>query len=349
MEKRVLFIDLNDGHIFLDSVHNINYWGRREFRKGATNITHPAGIYNTYCNHMKALQLTELISLSLPWRNCSLKFDMSAEAGIEDYYTFDHCHKDARLLILYFKKSEPEFINSFDGRRKEYKVISKSISFLEDEQSGGLMISKVGPISLECIKNDLRKMGVKLHCDPVKCDIPKSEADNIYRSLVSSYCGGFTNPEPFAVVKIAEEKAKEKKETKTMDYIDNFWKYHSIKIYNDRLELLDDLNKNNVNIVRIQDPKSKEIIEKNRDLFILFLKDISDEALFGRHLQLIFIPKEHKTILKSDIKQSVIVDHDGKGKFDYLLAKELIFCKYRNKGKYDWYDKLTQHRKIKEV
>lgn len=132
-----------------------------------------------------------------------------------------------------------------------------------------------------------------------------------------------------------------------MDYIDEFWKNNTIKIYNDRLELINDKGLYPTKTVRIQDPKSKEIIEKNRDLFILFLTDLDDR--YVSPLQLIFIPSEHKTIMKSNVNQFVIVDHDSKDKFDYLLAKELIFCKYRNKGKHGWYDKLTRYIKIEEV
>ena len=371
MSKQVLFVSLHDGCVFLDKTDSPFYRGRRYECKIGGRI-YPSGLYS-FDGKIKSIELTELLIPVLKFGSYyPIKFEL--DEGVRERYIYNFDHFNYRepttgcnngMYTLYFKRTQPKPVTYVEGTKWINEVINKSISIMENDQISGMAIKSMYHSSLEYVKKDLRKMGVDIWYDAIKPEplitaeelsksvLPDSISDIIKESydkmmmdaLRRSYTGGFT------VIKIDKnelDKNKEVKETKiVMDYIDHFWKHHSIKIYNDRLELDDDRVKEAEKIIRIQDPKSKEIIEKNRDLFILFLKDMEDQ--YGRALQLIFIPSERKTILKSDTKQSVIVDREGKGKFDYLLAKELIFCKYRNNGHYDWYDKLTQHRKIKEV
>ena len=350
MSKQVLFVSLHDGCVFLDKTDSPFYRGRRYECKIGGRI-YPSGLYS-FDGKIKSIELTELLIPVLKFGSYyPIKFEL--DEGVRERYIYNFDHFNYRepttgcnngMYTLYFKRTQPKHVTYVEGTKWINEVINKSISIMENDQISGMAIKSMYHSSLEYVKKDLRKMGVDIWYDAIKPEPVKLTAEDLCKTKGVSDIVKETS-DPFKVIKV--EKPKEEK--KTMDYIDTFWKNHTVKIYDDRLESIDEWDKNDVKIVRIQDPKSKEIIEKNRDLFILFLKDIVDAALFDRHLQLIFIPKERKTILKSDNEQSVIVDHDGKGKFDYLLAKELIFCKYRNNGRYDWYDKLTQHRKIKEV
>ena len=139
-----------------------------------------------------------------------------------------------------------------------------------------------------------------------------------------------------------------------MDTIDEFYKYHTIYIHDDEIWFTYKNGDKGSSII-VSDKDGAKIVKEHKDEFILMLYQMHN---FLPKSFLIFIPSEKKTIFRAvNNKEETVIKDSSKKKFDYIQAFFIGMTKYKmNYGKgrlsavgYNWYDKLTNHRKIKEV
>ena len=375
---RKMFIDLTTGEVVLTNArpYNSQYRAWRDSR-------HPEGLYNPD-GTLFALSIEEFISkFRISWdsrfhprfylcedhkawvlERINITSSVVNERAVPNATEciFEFCYDDRRYAILIDMRNQERVWPKFRAMDTE-SLINLRARLMDL----GIDIDKMNPTSwrpLTLTATDLESLTTS---DSISEEIKKTHQKMIANSLYGSkpvthaadalaYC--YNDIE--ATIKLTvepphiKEDKKEKETMNKMDTIDEFYKYHTIYIHDDEIWFTYKNGDKGSSII-VSDKDGAKIVKEHKDEFILMLYQMHN---FLPKSFLIFIPSEKKTIFRAvNNKEETVIKDSSKKKFDYIQAFFIGMTKYKmNYGKgrlsavgYNWYDKLTNHRKIKEV